>query len=111
MGCHLPFRATGDCYSGERWSPEGCYDPQMNETDCSGENGQWIDSQQRSEEACRVAGSVCLEGTYTESFDYNRPAGVTFKNESECTKCGSRYMSLYTYRAVSPLFHKAYSLT
>lgn len=73
----------------------------MNQTDCAREGGQWIDTQLRSEEACRRAGSVCIEGTYTASFDYSRPSGVTFKNESECTKCNARYESVYTYRPVS----------
>jgi hypothetical protein len=101
VGCHLPFTSSGDCYTGELWTPEGCFDNEMNQTDCIVEDGSWIDTQQRSANECRRAGSVCVEGTYTESFNHNRPGSVTFKNESECTKCNARYESVYSFRAVS----------
>jgi hypothetical protein len=102
FGCHLPFNAEGDCtLTSDIWTPNGCWrESIISPVGCTSLGGTWR-TQATSRSQCEDQGYICMEpqtaGLTSRRRQNERPAGISFKNATECELCSGEYKSFYTF--------------
>jgi hypothetical protein len=100
-GCHLPFNDDGNCDTTADWTPMGCHDGHYNQSACQEIGANWyLKSATRDE--CLSKAQTCFEQQITGSLVppapyYQRPGGVTFKNDTECGLCGGELRPFFQW--------------